>query len=201
MCNQQEKLPIFAFTLKSLVELQLQYENGDSGLEKKDSEKYSTEDYNRALKSFSNTRIMKLLYFTCLESVTEKEGKIENIGLFEYFDNFRAYDRGPVEVDIYMLLSKISGFLYEAGQYVAINMDEIKSVVSQISPNVRNMVENAVAKLKEKFSKEIFTNTQKLVDRAHQLPLWNYARVVEGNKMDINLNVLNLEKAEYMRLA
>lgn len=179
MCNQQEKLPIFAYTLKSLVKLQLDYEYEQLG--RASQKDYPEEEYNRALEDFSNTRIMKLLYFTCLESVKEKDGKID-IGLFKYFDDFHAYERGPVEVDIYMLLSS--------------SMASHDDVFSTVASELREMIVKAVDGLKTKIKEDTF----KLVEWAHQLPLWNRARFDKENEMFINQWTLSSELATYKSL-
>lgn len=200
MCNQQEKLPIFAYTLKSLLDLQLQLDSEDGDSEEEDSEGNRKAAYERVLRSFSNTRTMKLLYFTCLESVTVNEsgGKVEDIGLFKCFDNFRAYERGPVEVDIYKQLSEIPGFVYQLGRFVSVNIEKLEAIARQIPDKLAEAIKKAIKNLKDRLSKEVFCDTQKLVDKSHMLPLWNYARFVEGNKMHTeDLKALALEKSVY----
>lgn len=198
MCNQQEKLPIFAYTLESLVKLQLDYEYEQLGCASQKD--YPEEEYNRALKDFSNTRIMKLLYFTCLESVKGAGDNID-IGLFRYFDRFRAYERGPVEVDIYMLLSMIPGFVYLSGRCTSVNLGKLVAVAEQIGPDIQRKIKDAIEGVKRVLSKEVFCDTQKLVDRSHMLPLWNTARFDEGNEMNIKPWTVGVEKAAFESLS
>lgn len=53
--------------------------------------------YEKSLNDFPVVFLDKMLYLICMESVkSDKE-----IGLFDIFDNFVAFENGPVEMDIY----------------------------------------------------------------------------------------------------
>ncbi len=115
---------------------------------------------NYVLRDFNVTRAMKLLYFTCLISVDEKNNKSPN--LFNTFDNFLAYPNGPVEEDVYSNCSLLFTFRKKAGedyletlqsrpedmsQIEELRFDEYKNNNSE-SINLRKaMIDDAVKKL------------------------------------------------------
>lgn len=90
MCELKRKLLAFDYTIGKLVE----WDCEESG-----------RDERASLKNFSNVRLMKSLYSVCAASIQfyDSEGKT----LFDLFDNFVAYPRGPVEVDAYGNLSSL----------------------------------------------------------------------------------------------
>ncbi|MCC8143607.1 MAG: hypothetical protein LIO97_06730, partial [Tannerellaceae bacterium] len=73
---------------------------------------------NECLEKFNAVRFMKLLYFTCLESCSDfVEGKSENT-LFDLFDDFLAYEKGPVEIDVYSYYRSILPRYVFNGQFL-----------------------------------------------------------------------------------
>ncbi len=104
MCKAQDKLVIFSYILGELIKLQKDMIPEDS-----------TKTNGEILKTFSNTRIMKLLYCVCLESLYTSDNDVanENIdpnNLFEELGAFTAFPNGPVLLDIYKALDIIPGF-------------------------------------------------------------------------------------------
>lgn len=99
MCKLREKLIVFDLLVEKLVKWQ-------SELLKAKGEDPSNDE---CLQKFDSVRFMKLLYFVCLESCQES---LED-NLFGLFDNFLAYERGPVEVDVYSNRSILPRYTYE----------------------------------------------------------------------------------------
>lgn len=90
MCELRRKLLAFDYTIGELVK----WDSEVNGHTEKES-----------LQMFSNVRLMKCLYSICAVSVAFYEES--NVSLFDLFDNFLAYPRGPVEVDTYINLSSL----------------------------------------------------------------------------------------------
>ena len=62
-------------------------------------ERTGTKD--EVIKGLSTTHRMKLLYFTCLQSAFDENGRYQKDNLFKYFNNWVAYPNGPVEQSVY----------------------------------------------------------------------------------------------------
>lgn len=115
MCKLRRKLLMFDYTVGKLVEW-------DTNRKLED---LSIDNINKSLANFSSVRLMKLLYFICLQSVIEKgellESRTENgkeitlydrLDLFDLFDNFVALPMGPAEDDVYSNRTSLLRYRY-----------------------------------------------------------------------------------------
>lgn len=75
------------------------------------------EEFNSKLADYRMTRYMKLLYFLCLADAKRGQGAPLPGRLLSVFDNFVAYQRGPVEEDIYLRR-------YDEGTFTLFTYDE-----------------------------------------------------------------------------
>lgn len=137
------------------------------------------------------TYIMKMLYFTCLESVNIEN---KNTGLFEYFNNFEAWQNGPVEVEVYEMLKNPfskNSILRHWDEEVNLNV-ETQGIKSQIS--------ECLHKLLSTFEfKRIQESLSQLIDLSHNLGLWRKGRDLYSKKMNINLESVFIEKGEFYK--
>ena len=104
MCKIKSKLEVFRYILAKFVEYQMTLSSHEN-----------SNPPEEIISTFSNKRLMKLLYLLCLESVPSD---YSSGGLFDVFDNMIAYPNGPVEQDIYDGLGLIDGVKYENGRIV-----------------------------------------------------------------------------------
>lgn len=200
MCKANDKLFLFSYILGRFVEIhrEMTVSNGNAMPSKE------------ILQSFSNTRIMKLLYCLCLESLTNlEEPQGENIrinqnNLFEFFGAFSALPNGPVLLHIYNALDIIPGFRYEEGHF----QEQMLETQCLIPPKYRDryekiihLIDNAVLGLQQNMKKELFMDRDKLVDLTHNLPLWKETFMYEANKeMSTTLQDLQREYEQYVLL-
>ena len=81
---------------------------------------WKIKEFDQKLSDYTMTRYMKLLYFLCLVDAGGEGGGETNSGgkLLKIFNNFVAYQRGPVEEDIYRKRHEEEAFVlftYEQG--------------------------------------------------------------------------------------
>ena len=165
MNKKQFKLYLFSYIFRNLVDMHM---------------KRNRCDEKQAISSFSTKRAMRLLYFICLNSATEKDS-----GLFRYFDSFCAYMRGPVEIDIYQAYDIIPGLIYENEHYTDINPVDFNMIDTAI------LVETDIAINKlMMFPLEIFNSEEKLSDLTHKTELWEFAYLYKANYR-MNIDDLN----------
>ena len=180
MCKANRKLEAFRYILTKFVGRQKELTPASS-----DGEIFS---------SFSNKRLMKLLYLLCLESVPFDDS--DEKGLFEIFDNMIAYPNGPVEQDVYDGLELIPEVKYENGKLVNLSVEYSGS----IEPRYREMVNDAFKKLVQHIDEKIFLETERLINIVHSLYLWpkTYVSSSESKSIDVaNKSELIKEKQIY----
>lgn len=93
MCQLRKKIEVFDYTLHQLVE----WDMAEYGRTKSES-----------LANFSNVRLMKCIYGISLLSVGHPN--VDNKTLFDIFDHFLAFPRGPVEIEAYSNFSLLIRF-------------------------------------------------------------------------------------------
>ncbi|WP_172919570.1 type II toxin-antitoxin system antitoxin SocA domain-containing protein [Capnocytophaga canis] len=184
--NLQNKLDTFSYMIGRFVDWEKEIRK-----EKEEKETSSEE----ILEGFSQTRLMKLLYFTCLASFEDKE----DIGLFSIFNNFEAYPKGPVEVDVYSNRSELTNFKYNGFYLEKLSDDEAVKVF--IDEAVKISIDRAINFLKQKKDSFNMLDTDFLVELSHKLHLWNMAYFSDSNQLDIeNKEYLSLERKQFINL-
>lgn len=188
MCKAKVKLEAFTYILSRFVDYQREIDPASR------EKSYFDE---KLCESFSNKRLMKLLYLLCLESVS-----IENndIGLFRIFDNMIAYPNGPVEQDVYDSLGLIQNAQYSNGRF-----KELPNTVINLSNNeLKAKIDDAFEKLKLHLSINDFLDRESLINIVHSLYLWSKTYISfseessENKKMPVDkISELRNEKLLY----
>ena len=114
--------------------------------------------YNQLLSEITMTKAMKRLYFLCLLDAKFGDGK-----LFEVFDDFRAYLRGPVEESIYLSRHDNKGcpLVYEDENYSIIDCRLLEDITDELDNNLLIDADKAIFLLRGSTLKE---NGEKIVD-------------------------------------
>lgn len=160
MCIFNTKLKAFGYILSLFVAHQIRIAD----------EFYAMElDDDKLCRTFSNKRIMKLLYLLCLESVSEKD---RDCGLFKIFNKMIAYPYGPVEQDVYDSLGFIPLTTYKDGQFT--KLPDLENYLQEVplTDDVKNSIDVAFEKLAKSLSKDDFLNRDELIKKIHNLCLW-----------------------------
>lgn len=180
MCKANRKLEAFHYILTKFVTRQKELTPASSDME--------------VFNSFSNKRLMKLLYLLCLESVhPERSDK----GLFNIFDNMIAYPNGPVEQDVYDGLGLIDGVKCQDGKFIELPYLDNKTLKSEYS----NMIDLAFDKLVNHLKGNSFSNTDYLINVVHSLYLWPKTYVSSASKkMDTKFPELEKEIKAYREI-
>lgn len=179
MCNFRKKSQLFRYFVQQIVCSILPEDN--------------TKDTNEieVPEQCSNTYLMKCLYFACLESCANNNG----IGLFNIFDNMKAYPRGPLEYDIYENLPNIEGLTYVDGR-----ISKVKKYIENFEEDVsgyQDEISLAVKKLKEHGILQ--TNVSELIKLSHKLDSWNYAyNFCDDKKIVITQSSVQNELNQYL---
>ena len=164
----------------------------------------------QALCNLSGVKLMKLLYFTCLISVkTEGEVSFIKDTLFESFDGFMPYPKGPVEVDAYNNRENLFRYTYENGlmksnENGSEKFDSALDYELDKDKNAYDKDENAYFKqqlrlldlsLSELFSINVtpFSDVDRLVEISHLSPLWNSAQIKNGVMEVTNISYVNYD--------
>lgn len=167
MCKAERKLEAFRYILTRFVAHQRVLTPASSDVE--------------VFNSFSNKRLMKLLYLLCLESVPY-EG-LDEIGLFKVFDNMIAYPYGPVEQDVYDGLWLIKGVEYKDGKFESLPNEDNGG---DIEHELQCSIDTAFDKLVDRLG-NTFLDTERLINIVHSLYLWPKTYVSSSDKsMDVN---------------
>ena len=161
MCIFNTKLKAFGYILSLFVAHQRRIAKEFCAMELYD---------DKLCKTFSNKRIMKLLYLLCLESVSVKD---RDCGLFNIFNKMIAYPYGPVEQDLYDSLNFIPLTTYKDGQFTKLpDLDEYLHEVA-LTVEVKNSIDTAFEKLAKSLTKDDFLNRDELIKKIHNLCLWS----------------------------
>ena len=131
---------------------------------------------------FTKIQLHKLLF---LASATT--AKVDDFQMFEYFQNFYALQYGPVEIDIYRAMCSNSfNILTIESRYCRIKpLDNY--TFGELTAIERNIVDDAIAALREHSNNYVLYNPFKLVTITHEWTVWkvSYAFAeVMGNKME-----------------
>lgn len=186
MCKAQKKLKVFSYILGKFVELQ-----------KEKIPDYRDKPESEILETFSNTRIMKLLYCLCLESLYDPKGGINERNLFSILGAFTAFPNGPVVLDIYNALDIVPGFKYENGHFTT----KTSNQTIELSREDTDLIDNAIIRLKNRMSSDYFISRNKLIKLTHNLPIWIQTYIYNTNKeMTLDSAALNEEYTTYKNI-
>ena len=159
-------------------------------------------ELNEKLSEYPMTRYMKLLYFLCLQDTQIKKDKQVSNNTFtgwddlknndklllNVFNNFVAYQNGPVEIDIYENRRNegmFSLFTFESNGMLKLREKDLdskeNSVLNETDKNLETAVDKALKALNENGSKIIpgksilEQSTTAVVDLSHKLDpnVWN----------------------------
>ncbi|WP_315023137.1 hypothetical protein [Alloprevotella tannerae] len=194
MCRIK-KTAAFEYIVTKLIGLDLKNEN----LAAMDPTR--RKELNEKLSEYPMTRYMKLLYFLCLKDTQiEKDEQDSNktftgwdnlkttATLLNVFDNFVAYQNGPVEIDIYenrRNKGMFSLFTFERDGKLKLRVDDLNSkannVLNETDGDIQKAVDGALKALEQKSSKIIPSksileqSTTAVVDLSHNLDpkVWN----------------------------
>ncbi len=181
--NLRNKLDTFSYMIGRFIDW-------EEEIRKEKEEKETSPE--EILEGFSQTRLMKLLYFTCLASFENKKG----FDLFRIFNNFEAYPRGPVEVDMYSNRSELTNFKYN-GFYLE-KLSDNEAVKISIDIAVKISIDRAINFLKQKKDSFNMLDTDFLVELSHKLPLWSMAYFSTSNQLNIkNIEYLSIERKRF----
>lgn len=187
MCKAKRKLEAFYYILTKFVARQKKITSASS-----DESKFR----EQIIDSFSNKRLMKLLYLLCLESIPSD---FTGIGLFDIFDNMIAYPNGPVEQDVYDGLELIPDVQYNEGKFI--NLPAVFN--GSLETRCREMIDVAFEKLTQHINEEQFANTNYLIDIVHNLYLWpkTYVSSSESKLIQVrDIEELIKEKSIYDKI-
>lgn len=190
MCRANDKLIAFSYVFDKFVE----YQRNEVTPHWSDSE---------IIQSFSNTRLMKLLYCLCLESIhKEKELEFNETNLFSLFGEFSAFPNGPVLLDVYQSLDIVPGFRYENGRFVGYASKRVQDIqkLNNIIEKFDETLEISFRRLTARIGKELFGQREKLVELTHKLPIWiqTYLYAPKQN-MSVNSHELLEEYEAYTK--
>lgn len=175
MCKATDKLKWFSYIL---YELNLLYQNNINLAD--DKVEVSTE--------LTNKKIMKLLYFLCLESVVIDARD----NLFSTFDNFVAYPKGPVEKDVYRYIDIIPNVIYQDSYMKYITTRKFDT----LDIERRNLINISFNNLSNRLSSETIKDVNKLVEISHCSPSWINAYNFSIDKL-MDLSNLQEEYEKY----
>lgn len=209
MCRIK-KTAAFEYIVTKLIGLDLKKEN----LAAMDPTK--RKELNEKLSEYPMTRYMELLYFLCLtDTQIEKDEQVLNntftswdnlkttATLLNVFDNFVAYENGPVEIDIFENRRNegmFSLFTFESNGMLKLREKDLdskaKSVLNETDNNLETAVDDALKALDENGSKIIpgksilEQSTTAVVELSHKLDpnVWNDCFYY--NKQDGKISVL-----------
>lgn len=123
--------------------------------------------------SFTRVKTLKLLFF--VSAIKDENGK----DLLDIFDNFYAMPHGPVESDIYNLMSKNAlDYFSFADIYMSIKKDY--KVPEILDKNIISRIDNAISRIRIVNPRIINLGAFDLVDISHKWSVWkNSMRVAE----------------------
>lgn len=158
-------------------------------------------ELNEKLSEYPMTRYMKLLYFLCLKDTQREKDKQDSkkkftnwdnlkttATLLNVFNNFVAYENGPVEIDIYENRRNegmFSLFTFESNGMLKLREKDLdskaNSVLNETGKTTQNAVNKSLKTLKNKSSKIIPSksileqSTTAVVELSHKLDpnVWN----------------------------
>ena len=175
MNKEQRRLDAFSYFLYKLLEVI------------KEKKKYK--NILDALLDTNRATIFRLLYLTCIQSVDLEDLKSYNdIGLFEIFNPFYAYNQGPIQPSIYYSLEILKGYEYKDGEFIYINESKLpileKELKEQIDSAVENLSKNAdiIIKSIDKKTDRLIVEENKLLNLCYSFPSFIFAHLYIVNK-------------------
>ena len=146
------------------------------------------------LKDLSFVPLMKCHYSLCLLSVRMQEKE----SLFDLFDNFRAYPKGPVEEDCYYNMNKLPNYQMgkdELGKSVLVPRQEKNPLYSSDEDVEKyiQMVNRAMSILKGAKNFPEFSDRNNLIDLTH-MNLWRDAFEDRTGKQLLRTQPSNIDK-------
>lgn len=195
MCRIK-KTAAFEYIVTKLIGLDLKNENMAA------MDPTKRKELNEKLSEYPMTRYMKLLYFLCLQDTQIKKDKqvlnktftgwddLKNNDklLLNVFNNFVAYQNGPVEIDIYENRRNegmFSLFTFESNGMLKLREKDLdskeNSVLNETDKNLETAIDKALKALNENGSKIIpgrsilEQSTTAVVELSHKLDpnVWN----------------------------
>lgn len=194
MCRIK-KTAAFEYIVTKLIGLDLKNENMAA------MDPTKRKELNEKLSEYPMTRYMELLYFLCLKDTQiEKDEQVLNntftswdnlkttATLLNVFDNFVAYENGPVEIDIFENRRNegmFSLFTFESNGMLKLREKDLdskeNSVLNETDNNLETAVDKALKALNENGSKIIpgrsilEQSTTAVVELSHNLSpnVWN----------------------------
>ena len=209
MCRIK-KTAAFEYIVTKLIGLDLKKEN----LAAMDPTR--REELNEKLSEYPMTRYMKLLYFLCLKDTQRKKAQQDSkktftswdklkttATLLNVFNNFVAYENGPVEIDIYENRRNegmFSLFTFESNGMLKLREKDLdskaNSVLNETDKTTQNAVNKSLKTLKNKSSKIIPSksileqSTTAVVELSHKLDPNVWHDCFYYNKQDGEISVL-----------
>lgn len=209
MCRIK-KTAAFEYIVTKLIGLDLKKENLAAMAPTRRKE------LNEKLSEYPMTRYMKLLYFLCLKDTQREKAQQDSkktftgwdnlkktATLLNVFDNFVAYQNGPVEIDIYENRRNegmFSLFTFESNGQLKLRDDNLKSkansVLNETGKTTQNAVNKSLKALKNKSSKIIPSkiileqSTTAVVDLSHNLDPKVWHDCFYYNKQNGRISVL-----------
>lgn len=209
MCRIK-KTAAFEYIVTKLIGLDLKNEN----LAAMDPTR--RKELNEKLSEYPMTRYMKLLYFLCLKDTQREKDERDSkktftswdnlkttAKLLNVFDNFVAYQNGPVEIDIYENRRNegmFSLFTFESNGMLKLREKDLdskeNSVLNETDNNLETAVDKALKALNENGSKIIpgrsilEQSTTAVVDLSHNLDPKVWHDCFYYNKQNGRISVL-----------
>lgn len=209
MCRIK-KTAAFEYIVTKLIGLDLKKENMAA------MDPTRRKELNEKLSEYPMTRYMKLLYFLCLKDTQiEKDeqdskktftswDKLKTTAtLLNVFNNFVAYQNGPVEIDIYENRRNegmFSLFTFESNGQLKLRENDLDSkannVLNETDGDIQKAVDGALKALEQKSSKIIPSksileqSTTAVVELSHNLDPKVWHDCFYYNKQDGEISVL-----------
>ncbi len=117
---------------------------------------------------FSTVKVLKLLFLAVGLASSEEDLK-KDVSLINIFNNFVAMRFGPVESDIYNYIKR-DQLIYCITPTGCIKKEN--AVQSELSDDIKELIESAVADLLNKNSKILSAQPFELVDITHKWSCW-----------------------------
>ena len=161
--KNKTKLIVFDYIISKLVEWKCK----TKGQTKKE-----------VLENLSFIPLMKCHYSICLLSVSMQDKK----SLFDLFDNFRAYPRGPVEEDCYLYMNELPNYKIETDDHgkTTLVQKQVK-MVEQPNNTYIKMVNSAIDELKTSPNFPEFSDKDKFSELCN-MSLWKNAYETHDGK-------------------
>ena len=134
------------------------------------------------IEDFDRYKVFKLHFF-----VTTAAASPEHEGLLTIFDDFRAYQAGPVCQGVYDLIKKdVFPFTITNKDGFIIDKSKYESLGNDLPSFVKTEIENSLDELKLQNSDLINKNSSYLIDLSHEWKSWKEAKIEKENGESID---------------